>query len=93
MCRHQGLPRGTVILPSNSRVHIVKSRRRIQVAQRQLELTEVAAWDRISFWRELCRDGFFVAEPNSFISQPVRILDYLQHPPNLPASDIIHDHS
>jgi len=52
------LPRDTVILLHNSLVHIVRMRKSIEVAERQLELAKAAARDSECLLAELRKDGF-----------------------------------
>jgi len=54
----RSLPRDTVILLRNSLAHIVRMRRSIEIAERQLELAKAAAWDSERLLAELRRAGF-----------------------------------
>jgi len=54
----RGLPRDTVILLHYSLAHIVRMRKSIELAERQLELAKAAAWDSKRLLAELRRAGF-----------------------------------
>jgi len=53
-----GLPEDTVILLHNSLVHIVRMRRSIEAANRQVQRAKAAACDSERLLADLRRDGF-----------------------------------